>query len=205
MQVYVDGEILPLGPDAGSTLGEALEAVRAGLEGRLVIEALADGEPIPSAHFDEPPPTDPYADRLEIRTEDAGALVRFSFLEAAEALERIRDAQGRAAELLQTGDTVASMDEMKSILETWSAAAQTVTIAQQLEEITLPAATDGGRTIDDVASTLHEMLQEVRRCLAGDDPSGLADVLAYDMHGAADEWVAMLRHLAGSLGAERAG
>lgn len=202
MQVYVDGEPLS---GAGTTLAAALESVRAGLRGRLVIEALADGEPIPGAHFEEPPGTDPYAQRLDIRTEDAGALVRFSFLEAADALERSRADQEKAAELIQTGDTVACMEQLGPVFETWAAAAQALTIARQLDEIALPGQTDSGRSIDDVAATLNEMLVEVRRCLAGDDPSGLADVLAYDMASASDEWVGMLRTLAGALTTESRG
>lgn len=197
MKVYVDGEPLT---GAGTTLAAALESVRAGLGGRLVIEALADGQAVPPEHFDDPPGADPYAARLDIRTEDAGALVRFSFLEAADALERSRPDQMKAAEMIQTGDTVGCMAQLGPVLETWSAAAQTLAIARQLDEIGLPAQTPAGRSIDDATTSLNAMLVEVKRCLAGDDPSGLADVLAYDMTAATDDWVEMLRALAGSLG-----
>jgi hypothetical protein len=39
----------------------------------------------------------------------------------------------------------------------------------------------------------------VKRCLAEEDLAGLSDTLAYDMTAAADEWVSLLRALAGSI------
>lgn len=200
MQVYVDGEPLA---GAGSTLGSALSAVRAGLGGRLVIEAMADGSPVPPEHFDAPPEREPYAGRLDIRTEDAGALVRFSLLEAAEALERVRASHERAAELLQTGDTPGCMTELGPIFEVWGAAAQTLSIARQLDQIVLPSRTSDGRALEGVADELNGKLVEVKRCLAEEDLAGLADVLAYDMTAAADDWVSILRALAGSVESRR--
>ena len=200
MQVFVDGEPLQ---GAGTTLSSALEAVRAGLGGRLVIEALADGAPVPPEHFDIPPDADPYAERLDVRTEDAGALVRFSLLEAADALERVRPSHEKAAGLLQTGDTGGCMNELGPLFEVWSAAAQTLNIARQLEQIALPDQSPDGRGLEVVANELNGMLVEVKRCLAGEDLAGLADVLAYDMTAAADDWVSMLRALAGSVESRR--
>lgn len=196
MKVYLDG--CPI-DGAGSTLASALDAVATSLDGRLVIEAEADGSPVPPEHLSQPPGTDPYARRLDLKSENAGALVRFSLLEAADALEGAREDHATAAKSIDVGDTSAAMGALGPILEVWSAAARTIDLARQIEQIDLPGRVADGRSLDDVADTLNRMLVEIKRCLADQDLVRLADVLAYDMTKAVDDWAAMLRGLAGSV------
>lgn len=196
MKVYLDGRPID---GAGSTLASALDAVATSLDGRLVIEAEADGSPVPPEHLSQPPGTDPYAQRLDLKSENAGALVRFSLLEAADALEAAREDHAAAAKSIDVGDTGAAMSALGPILEVWSAAARTIDLARQIEQIDLPGRVADGRSLDDVADALNRMLVEIKRCLADQDLVRLADVLAYDMTEAVDDWAAMLRGLAGSV------
>jgi hypothetical protein len=196
MRTFLDGTEAP---EAGQTLAEALAYVGGRAEGRLVIEALADGAPVPREDLATPPDRAPYAGRLEFRTADAEQLVVESLVQAAASLDPIGEAQREVAGLIQSGQTSAAMDRLGWTLDAWARVVQAVELARAAPGVELPAL-DAGVTLDGLVASLTGRLHDIRRAIQGEDLSGLADALGYDMAESAERWRTALRTLAGGAG-----
>jgi len=186
MKVYVDGVQLA---EPGETLGAALESARAQAGDRLIVEVTADGRPVPADHLDAPPGDAPYASEVHLTTADGAAMARYTMDEMATTLRASGPRHAEAAERLQQGDTVAAMELMGGLLDTWRQVAQTVGLVRQLD-----AETGASIASDEAIERLNGQLGALRQALMSEDWSGLADVLAYDMPGLVEEWSGLLSH-----------
>jgi hypothetical protein len=68
-----------------------------------------------------------------------------------------------------------------------------------LATIALPGGANGTDTLVELIGALAGKLEEVKRSLASQDWSGLADVLAYDLSEQAQRWRQVMVSLADSL------
>ncbi len=197
MRTYLDGELLD--PPV-STLGEALAAARDRAAGRLVVEVLADDQPIPSEHLEDPPRTSPYADVLRVTTAAASSLVKLALLDAAAMITEVRPRQIEAAQLLQSGRTPDAMDALREILEAWNSAHLAVQLADESRTIESGAAVEAAAMLQESTANLTRLLNDVKTRLAMKDWSALADVLEYDLSEHADRWSELLGTLADGVG-----
>lgn len=188
MKVYLDGQPVS---EAGQTLASALDAVRSSSRGRLVIEAQADGAPIPDAHLASPPESAPYAEELRFISADAVALVRESLLEAADLLPPAREQHQRLADLIASGEPESAIQQLGTLLAVWQQVMDTLQAVRSCEAVTLPA-----QEIDATATGLNDRLIELRTCIERQDWSGLSDLLAYDLTEEAQRWEQLLATLA---------
>lgn len=195
MRVYLDGQPVA---NAGTTLADALSAARAAVGSRLLVEATADGAPIPEDHFDLPPATSPYAGELRFTSADPVALARCTLGEAGDVLVTIRNQQKRAAACVQSGRVAEALPTISEVLAGWSAIRQAVEVVIQpaLGLQFAPAAADA---LPGNISGLAQQLGAMKRALSSQDWAGLGDSLAYDLDDMADRWTGYLSDLSRAL------
>ena len=205
MRVFLD-DVLVDTPDG--SLGSALTAARSAAGDRLVIEATADGRSIPPEHLSKPPGDKPYAQEVRFRSAAATQLVGWTLHESAESLEGVIGKHAAAAELIQGGDTEQSLTHLSAILEAWQGVMKGLELAESVASTKAgPAAAQqaGGRGLDwpegfePLVQQLGARLGEVKKGLAMQDWSELADVLAYEMDDLAASWAGLLRDMAARL------
>lgn len=192
MRVFLDDQPLAASP----SLAAAIAAARSEAErrGRVIVDILRDGRPLPGELLSDPTNT-PEPDTAELRCEstDPRALVAESLRQAAAALTDSRERHIEAGRLIQSGSLDAVMPLLAQALEAWTQAHRVVTDGLALLSLE-PDAVD--RALTPAITTLSERLAEVKRTLKAQDWSGLADALAYDLPAEIDRWVPMLRGLA---------
>jgi len=197
VKVYLDDETLTT---EGETLGAALRAgvARARERGRLVVEINADGAAIPEEHLADPPGFEPYAEELRLISVEPGLLVRSTLLDAADALENVRERQRRAGELIQTGETEAAMTELTEVVTVWSAVRRALEDGCSLLGLPLSEAirgVDGQKLVADLTARLTD----IRSALQAEDWPSLSDAVAYDLDDEAERWTGALRDFAARL------
>jgi hypothetical protein len=174
MDVYLDGEPLP---GAGRTLATALEAARAQCPARLIVEAVADGAPVPAQDLESPPAQEPYAGELRLMSESVDVLVREALGSAGAALAEARGRHGACAELLRVGDIGGALDALRDVLTAWEGVRSALELCGRAPGDPLSDEASIGVSVNDLAVRLTE----VKRCLTAQDWATLADVLLYDL------------------------
>lgn len=192
MRTYIDDRLLE---SSGTTLGESLSAVRAEVEGRLVVEVEADGVPVPPEHLDEPPTTSPYAQELRIRTAPPGPLVAEALMQVAEAIEETRGEHEAVAELIQGGEVEQGLDRLRALLAVWQRTQELIDLSLQTPGVNL----NESQRLGESAEELVDRLNELKRSLGVRDWSSASDVLLYDMPEMIGRWGVMLRESARDL------
>lgn len=171
MQVYVDGELVD---EAGTTLSAALENALLAREGHLIVEAEADGEPVPQAHFADPPETSPYAGELRLRTARASVLIREILLDISEMLESLPQLQQRCAELFQEGRFQDTIEPLQEVFGCWDSISRACWMSAQTCPELVERVTPGLETI---GPDLTRHLEEVRDAMSAEDFTTVADLL----------------------------
>lgn len=190
MRVYLDDRLLE---GAGSTLGAALETARAGAKGRLIVDVLADGRPVPSEHLDNPPAHSPYAGELRLATADPRALASRALREAREELHRSGAAHTTAGELVQSGKTQQALESLVTALSAWETVQRTASACIAIDSLLAPASRS---SVESASGELTKHLEQIKRSLNGGDWSTLADVLLYDSGALIGRWTTLLDTLA---------
>jgi hypothetical protein len=199
MRVVVDNESLAASSDS---IAEALSAARLHAErrGRVVIEAILDGEGLSDAQLSDPSTTPSRAAEMRFATAEPAELVGSTLSDVAETLNDVKNEQSAAAELLTLGKMSEAMDRLHNALRTWESVRQAVTDGTTLLGLsveTLRVRTSSGElAMADQVKQLSQVLNEVKRAFGAEDWSGLADVLGYDLQDQADQWREALRALA---------
>lgn len=178
MQVYLDGAPLEV---TGERLADAIDAALAKAGERMVVEALADGRPVPLEHFDAPPETTPYAAALHFRSADRDAIARVALHEAADTLDHVRAIQAEAADQVRAGQVDVALRTLAGALEGWSQVRSAIELMSGSELPLDRARTSSGDLLDSQLKGLASALTELRRTIAQSDWSALGDVLAYDL------------------------
>jgi hypothetical protein len=199
MRVVIDNEPLSASP---ASIAEALSVARLHAEarGRVVIEAVLDGEPLSDTQLSDPPKTPSKGAEIRFATAEPAELVGSTLVGVAETLVDVKTEQQAAAELLTLGKMSEAMDRLHNALRTWDAVRQAVidgTTLMGLSVETLHVPTSSGQVrMSAQVKRLSEALAEVKRTFGAEDWSGLADVLGYDMQEQADQWRESLAGLA---------
>lgn len=186
MKVYLDGNLIDA---AGTTLERAIDSARTHAGTRMLVEALADGRPVPAADFDHPPAKAPYANELAFRSADAARLLADLSDDLSSALQQASDRQDAAANLIRMGQVEAGVSGIGEILELWKMVKEGI-------EVTLQTSSDQESRSRELSGTLAALavsLNEIRRTMSEQDWAGLSDCLAYDMQEHARrcrEWIA---------------
>lgn len=185
MLVTLDGKPLA---NAGTTLASALRAARSAAgAGRVVVEAVADGGPVSPAVLEHPPERDPFANELRLTSHDVGALLAPALAEVAAVLRRAGEDQSRVARLIHEGRLPQAVDVLPSVLEAWGQAQRAVEVVDEAVAAgTGVRGWEGGSR--PALGSLAAQLTELKRSLAGEDWSGLADVLEYGLAEQASAW-----------------
>jgi hypothetical protein len=204
MQVYLDDKPL----NGCDTFAQALRTAsdRAQQAGRVIVEAYLDGAAVSEAVL-ERPPDEALGGELRLTSVEPRALVRVTLMDAADALDTARQDQMRCADLIQTGKVEESLAPLSSAIQTWQAVRDAVEksaalLRMPLDSVSLPGSVSGTDTLIGLIAALSGRLEEVKRSLAMEDWSALADVLAYDMAEQAARWRQVLVALAESLKTE---
>jgi hypothetical protein len=205
MQTFLDNKLL--GPQH-DTFAAALKAAadEAARTGRVIVEAMLDGAAVADDIL-ERPPEQPIGRELRLTSVQPRALVRVTLMDAADALEAARQEQHRSADLIQTGKVDEALPPLSAAIQTWQAVRDAVEksaalLRIPLDEISLPGGASGTDTLIELIGALAGRLEEVKRSLAAEDWSALADVLAYDLGEQVDRWKLVLVSLSDSLRTE---
>ncbi|MEX2217235.1 MAG: hypothetical protein WD749_00620 [Phycisphaerales bacterium] len=191
MNAYLDGKPLTL-PQPGTMAG-ALRAALADAErrGRVIVEVQIDGAKAPDSLLEEPP-EEAVGSEVRLLSVEPVALVRTTLMDAADALESARERQGRSAELIHAGKVEDALRPLSEAIETWQTVRDAVEKSAAMLNLRLSELKAGTPGMEALVESLSGRLSEVRRALAGEDWSALADVLAYDMGDQADRWKSAL-------------
>lgn len=203
MNVYVDEQ--PVSGDA-PTFAAALRAAAEAAErrGRIVVETTLDGRPVPDEMLRNPPQEAVGTD-LRCVTAEPWSLVRVTLMEASDALDTARTLQSSSAELVQTGQVAEALRPLSEAVATWQVVRDAVEQSAAFMGMSLKAGGASESDPDDamaaeLIASLTKNLNELRRSLAGEDWSSLADVLAYDMGDEIDRWKGLLGRMADRAG-----
>lgn len=205
MQVLLDGRPIEA---SGNTLAAALEAGRSASAAlrRVIIEVIADGQPVPDARLTHPPKDDPFAETIEMRTASPVDLVRTTLHESADALEEAKKQQVVASDLILEAKTSEAMEKLGEALRLWTAIQRAVTDSCALFSSPELAETIGSEpSVDpELISELATNLGLVHNALERRDWSELSDLLAFELEELTQKWSKAIRDLADGLTATTA-
>ena len=201
MNVFLDDKPLTAQPTFAAALRTAVD--EAARSGRVVVEATLDGDAIADGVL-ENPPEEALGTELRLVSVEPKVLVRATLLDAADALETVVRDQRKSAEFIHQGKVEEAMPPLSAAIQTWQVVRETVEKGAALVQVPLDSVkfrggASGADRLLDLIATLTTGLEEVKRSLAAEDWSGLADVLAYDMCEQAEKWGGTLRSLSASL------
>lgn len=202
MRVTLDDRPLPDQPTLAAALKLATE--HAQKAGRIVVEAYLDGAAVPDSVLASPLLA-PGGSDLRLVSVNPKTLVRVTLADAADALDAAAEDQRHSAELIQSGKLDESLRPLSTAIQTWQAVRDAVEKGAQVLELpldTIAAPGADAATLPALIADLTARLEEVRRALAAQDWSGLADVLAYDLADQAERWKALLSSLAATIKAD---
>ncbi|MDX9910207.1 MAG: hypothetical protein RBS39_00095 [Phycisphaerales bacterium] len=233
----LDGTPLELSePTLREALRAAVERAEAGRSpapsgsgtsgGRIIVEALFDGRPLPAELLENPPTDRLDAGTLALTTADPVEVVRQTLLDACAAIGQLRSDQRAAADAIREGRLEHAIAPMQECLGVWQAIRDVVDHGSRL----LPAAFEAGGTTGSGApqstgsggtpaadrqpggepvaggelglliERLGGSLRELQDALRSQDFATLGDLLGYDLDEQAGQW-----HDALSRARERAG
>ncbi|MEL7472604.1 MAG: hypothetical protein AAGK04_04740 [Planctomycetota bacterium] len=199
MRAYIDDTELTLDrPSQRAAFEGAIRAAEA--EGRIVIEALRDGETVSPDDLAELPDDPGSAGELRFRSANPRTLVRVTLDEVGDALEQLGPVQRALGEQIQAGETDGLADGLRDVVEVWQATRQSVDHARMLlgDGLGEAAATQ----LETALPPLAESLTELHRSLTAQDWSGVGDVLLEDLTPQAEVWLGLLRELSSGLAGE---
>jgi hypothetical protein len=196
MKVFLDGECLQ---ESAASLEDALAAAntRAEQRGRLILEILADGSPLPGESLDQPQDHREPISELAMISADPVAFARNILHEAVDALQQAKERQRVAIDLLEQGIATEAFEHLGYGLQLWDMVQQVVSRTSNIA----PPADDAQREhIDAQVILLRDRLGELRDAVGQEDWAGLGDLVRYDLTELAESWSVMLRTWADGLG-----
>lgn len=193
MRVTMDGQTIT---DEAAGIAQALELARQKADelGRLVIEVLADGQPATDL-LDHPPHDAAGVTELGITTAEKSLFLRETLFDARDALERTRQDQKQAADLIDAGEVAQALGSLRTIVEGWQLVRSVLDQSATLCGLGLHQLRAADTTGDEVVKALATDLISLRDAVSREDWSALSDVLACDLDARAEQWLALIMHL----------
>lgn len=201
MKVVLDGQSLPDAPSLRDGLRSGID--HADAAGRIIVEALGDGQPLTESQLSNPD-QGAMPGELRMRSADPRPLVVRTLRDGAELLRGLRAGQESAAQALQQGRVDEALASLRDVLDGWQTVRRVfedslgvLKIDLRTVEITITRA--GARehsSAADRVEALADLLRRARDHVASEDWSGLADVVGFDMDVESRAWEGMFMELA---------
>ncbi|MCH2161949.1 MAG: hypothetical protein MK085_08765 [Phycisphaerales bacterium] len=195
MRVILDNEPCTI---EAENLGEALAAASDLAEGRgrLVVEVLVDGTLLSDAQLQEESLLCSTAGEIELKTTTAAALLRETFIQAAESIRDTARIQENAAELLRSGQPSQGMQAIGTALASWGeiheAAVKGLLLAGEDPENLVVRQIP----FEEANSALQQQLGELQRGIEAQDASSICDCLLYEFPKVCEIWIEVLQGMA---------
>lgn len=185
-------------PSDATTIGEAVAAAAdlAEKDGLLVVEVRVDGAALSEQELQAPDRLEAIAEEVQLVTTTIEALLRETFLHAAEALVEADSVQRSAAELVQSGRTAEGMTALLSALETWGGIRDAVVKGLALAEISPDDVVVDDHRLPDAITGLQDRLAALKAAMIASDVSATCDCLLYDLPESTRDWSIILAGLA---------
>lgn len=199
MHVLLDDKTVPV---EEATFAAAMDAGRREAErrGRVLVEVRVDGQPAPENWLDAPEAEQCRPSEVRFVSADPVSLVRVTLLEVADALEKSRSVQQRAAELIQEGRLDLAMNPLAEAVGAWSNVQQAVSNGAALLGLDPPALEAAtGRPLGTMIEDLADHLRRLKAAIQGEDWTTVADILGYDMDDRCVSWGEAIRGLAANI------
>lgn len=195
ISIYLDDEPLQI-PRASLAVAVRIAVHEAQRRGRIVLQALRDGEAL-ATEILENPPDEPIVGELRVISADPRELVASALVHAADAIDGQRATQMAIAKDLQAGRIEPALNQMHGLLSDWSALLQSIGQCHQM--LQLPAArgeasegVDGGGGVGGggfrdmavlvpVIEPIARELEDFKAALTREDWVALSDLLAYEV------------------------
>jgi len=200
MRVMLDDKPLSVDPP---TVARAIAAARdaAAADGRIVVEVLADGDPIDGALLDSPPDDDQGIGELRMTAADLGSFVSVTLTDAADALRASNTDRAATADAIDQGRLNDAGAALGGLLGVWAMARDVLDKSGQLlgidpSSVSLPDPEGGTITGASCIDGLVRVLGEVKGAVSDEDWSHVSDLLHDEMDEQARQWEMLLRALA---------
>lgn len=206
MRVYLDNEPISVErPTLRSAFGAAIESASG--RGRVIIEVLADGNPVAGELLADPPDEPIDGEELRFTSVEPWSMVHEIMHEAAEALDVACEHQRRASERILDGELDDAREHVELAISIWQQVVLALQRSGELLELDVERLEVGepAQSIGERVRGLAGLLQELSRGAEGGDWSGLSDLLAFDLQEQAGIWKEALFSLARALRDEHAG
>jgi len=181
-----------------NSVGDAIAAAAALAEqnGRRIVEVIVDGDRMTQSDLDSPSQMNAAAGEVQFVSVEPRAMVRETFLQAADSLEELDRLQRTAAELMQ-GDRLAdAMTQLDEAISIWMMVQNAALTGVRFAGIDLDAVDLGDRSMQASIDELNRHLQRMIDALRNQDVVDLSDTLLYEMPDVVESWRTMLRALA---------
>ena len=197
MRASLDGHELILDRQS---LAAALEAgaTRARESGRIVIEVFVDGQPVGGDALEHASDLPMAEQHVEMTTADPASLVRVTLFDAADAMEGSKEEHAACAEMIHRGEVAEAMGALGQLLGTWQAVRSAVdhggdAMGRPLAEFA------GDGSVEQRIESLSRQLDALKRAVADEDLSTVADLLEEDLCDEAGLWADTLRRVAEAM------
>ncbi len=189
MQVYLDNE--PLSVDRltmRSAFGAAIESAR-GL-GRVIVEVVADGQPVAGTVLADPPDDPLDGDELRFTSVEPWSMVYEIMHESAEALEAASAHQRRASEHLLDSKLDEAREDIDVAMGIWQQVVMAIQRSGQLLDIDIETLEFGDppTPLGERVKGLAQLLTTLTQGAQNEDWSSLGDLLAYELEEEAENW-----------------
>ena len=193
MRTFLDDH--PLKPEPATPA----DALRAGSnaaqrKGRIIVEIIADGQPLAPEELGAPAHA-PVAE-LRLVSAEPRAIVHDALGEARAILADLHAAQTHAGDAFLMGEFETGTANLREIIGAWqrvrSALEQSAALlAVPVDTLQLDAG-DGPRPMRNEIETLAAALGQLKEAISRQDVAALADLLEYDLGALARRWDRML-------------
>lgn len=160
------------------TLSEAMDLARQRASGRLIVEILADGLPVPPADIDHPPDRRPYCGLLEMFSTDRRAVIDETIAALDAAFEELTREQESVSRLLRRGELTSALGSIGEVLARWESVRGAIVL--------LCRAGAAGPELESLMSELARRLREVRDAVVSEDWAQLADLMQHELQSVAE-------------------
>lgn len=206
MILTLDGERIAKSPEAGCTLGQLVDAIRAqaGAE-RLIVRVALNGEPLNETNADALFTRElAIGDQVDVETGGAEAIVGDALRELAGALADVGAAAPDVATRLNSGDIAGGMRDVCDLVTVWQNGRNAIAQAGGLLQRDLAGIIVDARSVGEHLNELVRQLTEIRDAMVAKDMVLLADLLHYEMPTMCETWSRVLGGVADAVASELA-
>lgn len=195
MRILVDDRECP---SPATTIAQAIHAASDAAErlGRSVVDVFVDGEEWSERELNDPQRL--ACDAVEVRcvTTCPGALLRETFLQAAESLVEAERHMRAAAQLLQADDSKAGMTTLLEGLSVWMDIQKATAQGTEFGGIDPNTVVTPEGSLEDAVRSLNALLVALRDAVTGNDTVAASDCLLYEFPPVVRRWALVLGELA---------